>query len=88
MLLVPWYILSGILALMLVIREFQHQQTVKGLLDRILESRGLTALPDGPVADLLTKIGEVKEESRAPVKKIPMERTVFKIPNMGQFKGK
>jgi hypothetical protein len=87
-LLLPWYILSGILVLLLVIREFQHQKTVKGLLDRILESRGLTALPDGPVADLLNKIGEVKEEAKLPEKKILMERTVFKIPNMGQFKGK
>ena len=87
MLLLPWYILSGILGLLLVIREFQHQKTVKGLIDKILESRGLTALPDGPVADMLNKIGEVKAEAKLPEKKM-VERTVFKIPNMGQFKGK
>lgn len=89
MLHLPCYILSGLLALTLVIRDLQHQRTVKSLLDRILQNHGMAALPENhPVADLLGKISEVKEEAKEPSKKKMVERISFKIPGMPVFKGK
>lgn len=83
------YILSGLLGLMLVIRDLQHQRTIKSLMDRILQNHGMAALPEShPVADLLGKIAEVKEEAKEPQKKKMVERIVFKIPGMPVFKGK
>jgi hypothetical protein len=91
--LLPWYISSGLLALMLVIREWQHQKTVKGLLDRILESKGMTALPDNsPVGDFLSQL---KEKAQEPVTeeqkrllRTAKERVHFKIPNMPEMRSK
>lgn len=85
------YISSGILGLMLVIQQFQHNRTNRGLLDRILESKGMTALPEEhPVADLITKL---KEQGAAPLTeqqkrlmKNASQRVSFKIPGMPEFR--
>lgn len=80
-------IVCALLMAMLVIREYQHSRIHKGLIDRILESRGMERLPDEhPVADLL---GKLKQEAKEPVSaeqkrlmKNARERVTFRIPNM------
>jgi hypothetical protein len=86
----PCYILSGLLALMLVIREQQHSRIHKGLIDKILESRGMEKLPDEhPLVDAITKLAGDSKEPLTPEQKRLMatakERVRFNIPNMPQM---
>jgi hypothetical protein len=51
---VPYLIVIAVLALLLFLRETQHNKIQKGLLDRLMEDRGLEPLPDiAPVSDLM-----------------------------------
>jgi DNA polymerase III sliding clamp (beta) subunit (PCNA family) len=91
MLHLPCYISSGLLALMLVVREYQHSRITKGLIDKILENRGMTALPEShPVADMLTKLKEEAKEPLTEQQKRLMknadQRVRFRIPGMPEFK--
>lgn len=80
-------VFSSLLFVMLVIREYQNNRIHKGLIDKILESRGMTGIPEEhPIADLL---GKLKEEAKEPVTaeqkrlmKNARERVTFRIPNM------
>lgn len=83
MLLLLFCISSGVLGLLLVIREFQNQRMIKSLLDRILENHGMAALPENhPVADLLGKLKETTTEAQRGTIKKAQERIHFKIPGM------
>jgi hypothetical protein len=81
------YISSGLLALMLVIQQHQHNRTNRGLIDKILESRGLNPLPDEhPLAEA---IGKLKEQPLTEQRKKEMlERVRFKIPGMPEMRPK
>jgi DNA polymerase III sliding clamp (beta) subunit (PCNA family) len=72
---------------MLVIQQFQHNRTNRGLIDRILENRGMAALPDEhPLVDAVTKIaGSAKEPFTEEQKRAMAKakgRITFRIPNM------
>lgn len=85
------YISNGLLALLLVIQQHQHNKTNRGLIDRILEHQGLSPLPeDHPLAEA---IGKLKGETLTPEQKRLIKqaqgRVRFDIPNMGMpFKDK
>jgi hypothetical protein len=89
-LLILFCISSGVLGLLLVIREFQNQRMIKSLLDRILENHGMAALPEShPVADMLNKLKEQPQtEQQRRVIKAAQEGIQFKIPGMPTFRGK
>lgn len=90
LLLVPFCISLGVLALVLMLREYQHQQIQKGLLDRLLVSQGHNPLPDiEPIAELTGEARQDKIDDRlaAAIAKIRRERprgqaVRFNIPGM------
>ena len=85
------YISSALLALLLAIQQYQHNRTNRGLLDRILESKGMNPLPDEhPLSDAIGKLkGEPVTDEQKRFIKAAQNRVRFDIPNMGpQFKGK
>jgi hypothetical protein len=89
----PCYICIGTLALLLVIQHLQNNRTSRGLLDRILESKGAAVLPDEhPIVDMISKLtGESKEpltEMQKRLIKNSQQRVNFKIPGMPEFKTK
>ena len=82
----PCYICIVTLALMLVTQTILNHRTHKELLDRVLESKGMAALPDEhPVADMLNKL---KSEAEKPPAKLQQQRVHFTIPGMPEFKSK
>ena len=86
--LIPLYILSGLLGLTLVIREIQHQQLIKALINKILESNGMQGIPEtNPMASLFSQLAPSGKEAAKPEKKI-VDRVNFKIPGAPQFRGK
>ena len=89
MLHLPCYILSGLLGLMLVIQQFQHNRTNRGLIDKILENRGMAPLPDEhPLVDAVTKLAKKDEPLTEKRKAEMLARVRFNIPGMPMFKGK
>lgn len=90
LLLVPFCISLGVLALILMLREYQHQQIQKGLIDRLLVSQGHNPLPDiEPIAELKGEARQDKIDDRlaAAIAKIRRERphgqrVQFGIPGM------
>ena len=84
----PCYISSGILALLLVIQTIQHNRTNRGLIDKILESRGMTPLPDEHQLVETVKKLAAKEPLTEQRKKELLERVRFKIPGMPEYVGK
>jgi hypothetical protein len=73
---------------MLVIREHQHNRTNRGLIDKILESRGMAPLPDEhPLAEAVKSLSkpEPLTEQR---KKEMLQRVRFKIPGMPEYREK
>jgi len=82
----PCYISSGILALLLVVQQFQHSQITAALHDRILESKGLEPVPK---VEAINKMVDAFKEQRTPYnqppKKPPTSRVHFNIPGMPQF---
>lgn len=88
MLHLPCYILSGLLVLMLAIQQYQHNRTNRGLIDRILESRGLAPLPDEhPLVETVKKLS-TKEPLTEQRKAEMLQRVRFKIPGMPEFRAK
>jgi len=84
----PCYILSGLLGLMLVIQQFQHNRTNRGLIDRILENRGMAPLPDEhPLVETVKKLA-AKEPLTEQRKKELLDRVRFKIPGMPEYRTK
>lgn len=79
------YISSGLLALLLAVQQYQHNRTNRGLIDKILESRGLNPLPDEhPLAEAVKQLS--KPEPLTEKRKMEMlERVRFKIPGMPQY---
>ena len=79
------YISSGLLALLLAVQQYQHNRTNRGLIDKILESKGLNPLPDEhPLAEAVKKLA--KPEPLTEKRKMEMlERVRFKIPGMPQY---
>lgn len=87
------YISNGLLALLLVIQQMQSNRINKGLIDKILENKGLNSIPEEhPVADMIAKLNEKKVEPLTETQKRLMknaqERVRFNIPGMPMFKGK
>jgi len=83
------YISSGLLALLLAVQQYQHNRTNRGLIDKILESKGLNPLPDEhPLAEAVTKIKNANEPLTEKRKQEMLERVRFNIPNMPILKGK
>lgn len=83
----PCYILSGLLALMLVIREFQHSRINQGLIDKILESRGMAPLPnEHPLAEAVASLVKKDEPLTEKRKAEMLERVRFKIPGMPEYR--
>jgi hypothetical protein len=84
----PCYISSALLGLMLVIQQIQHNRTNRGLIDKILESKGLTPLPDEhPLVETVKKLA-TKEPLTEQRKKELLERVRFKIPGMPEYMAK
>jgi hypothetical protein len=82
------YISSALLALLLVIQQVQHNRTNRGLIDKILESRGLNPLPDEhPLAEAVKSLAkpEPLTEKR---KQEMLQRVRFKIPGMPEMREK
>jgi hypothetical protein len=79
------YISSGLLALLLAVQQYQHNRTNRGLIDKILESKGLNPLPDEhPLAEAVKQLA--KPEPLTEKRKMEMlERVRFKIPGMPQY---
>lgn len=83
----PCYILSGLLALLLVIQQVLHNRIVTALHDRILESKGMEAVPK---VDVINKMVDALKEKRTPYNQEELTKKVreaqsrihFKIPNM------
>ena len=85
MLHLPCYILSGLLALMLVTREYQNNRIHRGLIDKILESRGLNPLPDEhPLVEAVKTLAkpEAQTEEQRRLIRTAQQRVKFNIPNM------
>lgn len=84
------YISSGLLALLLAIQQYQHNRTNRGLIDKILESRGLTSLPDEhPLVETVKSLTKSTNEPLTEKRKAEMlQRVRFNIPNMPILKGK
>jgi hypothetical protein len=88
----PFCICIVVLAAILMLREYQHQEIQKGLLDRLLVSQGHNPLPDiEPMADLTGEskkadIAERIEEAVSRLKHMKQRGTPvrFNIPNMPQ----
>jgi len=82
----PCYILSGILALLLVVQQFQHSRITATLHDRILESKGMEPVPK---VEAINKMVDALMPQRTPYnqppKKPPTARVHFNIPGMPQF---
>jgi len=79
MLHLPCYISTASLALVLLLREHQHNRTVKGLIDKILIQHDLEPIPDShPLAEVLSHVTRKAEE---PERKEP-PRVRFRIPGM------
>lgn len=89
----PWLICVVVLAVLLLVRESQNARIQKGLIDKILVSKGSEPLPASPVEQLLEEFKEhrevhpkVSEEMRKKLEKA--KRSVnFKIPGMPEFRG-
>lgn len=87
----PCYILSGLLALLLVAQQILHNRITTALHDRILDSKGAERVPE--VATINKMIDSFKEK-RTPynqeelAKKIKeaQKRVSFRIPNMPEAK--
>ena len=89
MLHLPCYICIVSLALLLAVQQYQHNRTNRGLIDKILESKGLNPLPDEhPLAEAVTKIKNANEPLTEKRKQEMLERVRFNIPNMPILKGK
>lgn len=90
----PFCICIIVLAVILLLREYQHQEIQKGLLDRLLVSQGHNPLPDiEPLAELTgeaTKkdIAEKIEEAVEKIKRMKQRPNAvrFPIPGMPQPK--
>jgi hypothetical protein len=61
---VPFYISLGLLAAMLILREWQNQKTIRELLNRLLIKHGVDPLPDEhPLAEVIKELqGETRED--------------------------
>lgn len=89
----PWLICVVVLAALLLVRESQNARIQKGLIDKILVSKGSEPLPASPVEQLLEEFKEhrevhpkVTEEMQKKIEKA--KRSVhFKIPGMPEFRG-
>ena len=81
----PWLIVCLLLGVLLVIQQIQHNRTNRGLIDRILENRGLAPLPDEhPLVETVKKLA-TKEPLTEQRKKEMLERVRFKIPGMPEY---
>ena len=93
---VPWLICVVVLAVLLLVRESQNQRIQKGLIDKILVSKGSEALPASPVEQLLEDFKEHREPRPVDKKLAEIEKKIerqkkaihFNIPGMPEFKGK
>ena len=91
MLHLPCYICVGLLALLLVIQQLQHNRITTALHDRILESKGMEPVPK---VETINKMVDAFKEKRTPynqeelTRKIraAQARTRFNIPNMPEQK--
>lgn len=87
----PCYICVGLLALLLVAQQWQHNRITAALHDRILESKGLEPVPK---VETINKMVDAFKEKRTPynqeelTKKVreAQKRVHFNIPNMPDFK--
>jgi hypothetical protein len=61
--LVPFYISLGLLAAILILREWQNQRTIEALLNRLLEKHGIEQIPaEHPLAEMIQELrGETRE---------------------------
>ena len=90
LLLLPFCISLGVLAVILLLREHQHQAIQKGLLDRILVSQGHNPLPDiEPIAEMTgeAKKADIAEKIEDAVRRLKQQKhqatpVRFNIPGM------
>ena len=91
MLHLPCYICVGLLALLLVIQQFQNNRITTALHDRILESKGMEPVPK---VETINKMVDAFKEKRTPYNqeeltkkvKAAQARVSFRIPNMPEQK--
>jgi hypothetical protein len=81
------YISSGLLALLLAVQQYQHNRTNRRLIDKILESRGLTSLPDEhPLVETVKSLAKSTNEPLTEKRKQEiLQRVRFKIPGMPEY---
>lgn len=79
----PCYICIGVLALTLIIQTLGHKRTERGLINKILELRGLEPIPESsPVRGMLeTLAGMRKPYNQEQEKKKAAASVTFKMPN-------
>jgi hypothetical protein len=79
----PCYILNGLLALLLVIQQLQHNRITTALHDRILESKGLEPVPK---VEAINKMVDALLPERKPYNQPKVTKAVqrihFPIPGM------
>lgn len=70
----PFYICIGVLTAVLILREIHHNHIQKGLLNKLLELKGLEAIPeDHPLAEAVGKFVERGEQPKGPTRlRIPI----------------
>lgn len=77
----PYYFCIASLTVLLIYRETHHSRIEKGLIDKILEQRGLDAIPvEHPLADAVTQLAKKADDDTA-----PPERVRLPIPGMAAF---
>lgn len=78
----PLYFCIAALVILLIARERQHAQIVRGLIDKILIQRDLEPIPDDhPLAEVLATVTRKAEEPDEP----KQTRVRFRIPGMDAF---
>ena len=69
----PFYICIGALTAVLILREIHHNHIQKGLINKLLELKGLDAIPEEhPLAEAVNKFIDKQEPQGSPKVRIPI----------------
>jgi hypothetical protein len=85
----PYLVSLGLVAAILILREWQNQRTIRELLNRLLEKHGIEAIPEEhPLAEAIKTLqGEAREEwppkELGAAKKKQRERVTVRFPVPG-----
>ena len=83
---VPCLLSIGVLGLILILREYQSQRMIKGLIDKVLISRGSNEIPEEhPLAEAIGKLSGGADHEAELRRQSPKEKRIpvnFNIPGM------